>query len=333
MKTAALTTSLVLFAAVNLFAGEPAPTGPQPKFQGDFFGEMARAFATIVSTDAKAMTMTAKLDKDGSMVTLPIRFDTELHFRSSWGELSDFFPGQHVMLFVYVDEERNWTWPRAIQDDMHVASIHHWFAKVTAIDKAAKTYSTHREEKDQAGKVTKEIDNSYSYDPEVKIWKGETAGNIDTLQVGDEVIQQLVEKDGKKIAVEIMTVEGDKAIRTVQDAKHKQDEEKLGLPAYVNDFDPLTGACAITIAWSSANRAKQFKPGDSLAISPVDGAKNFAAAVSSIQGVDSRTRLNLVINSRVAARLSYGQYLRVWIPGTGPELPTGKSGIPDLSKK
>ena len=331
MKTAALTTSLLL--ALNLFAGEPAPAGPQPKFQGDFFGEMARAFATVVSTDVKAQTLTAKLDKDGSSVTLPIRFDTELHFRSSWGELSDYFPGQHVMLFVYVDEDKKWTWPRAIQDDMHVASIHKWFAKVTAIDKNAKTYSTRREEKNQEGKVTKEIDNTCAYDADVKIWKGETAGNIDTLQMGDEVIQQLVEKDGKKVAVEIMTVEGDKAIRTIQDAKHKLDEDKLGLPAYVTDFDPLTGACAVTVAWSSAGRARQLKPGDSIAITPLDGSKNFAAAVSSVQGVDSRSRLNLVINSRVAARLSVGQHLRVWMPGTGPELPTGKSGIPDLSKK
>ena len=333
MKTAVLTTSLLLLIAINLLAGEPAPTGPQPKFQGDFFGEMARSFATIVSTDTKAMTMTAKLDKDSSLVTIPIRYDTELHMRDSWCELGDYFSGQHVMLFVYVDEERKWTWPRAVQDDIHVAANHRWYAKVTAVDKTAKTYATHREEKDQAGKVTKEIDNSYPYDADVKVWKGETPGNIDSLQLGDEVIQQLVEKDGKKVAVEIITVDGDKAIRTVQDAKHKQDEEKLGLPAYVNDFDPLTGACAITVAWSSANRAKQFKPGDSLAISPVDGGKNFAAAVSSIQTVDSRTRLNLVINSRVAAHLSYGQYVRVWIPGNGPELPTGKSGIPDLNKK
>lgn len=332
MKTNALTTALLL-AALNLFAADAPPAGPQPKFQGDFFGEMARAFATIVSTDTKAMTMTAKLDKDGSQVTIPIRYDTELHFRSSWGELSDYFPGQHVMLFVYVDEERKWTWPRAVQDDIHVASIHKWFAKVTAIDKTTKTYSTHREEKDQQGKVTKEIDNTYPYDADAKVWKVETPGNFDTLQIGDEVIQQLVEKDGKKVAVELLTVEGDKAMRTQQDAKHKQDEDKLGLPAYVTDFDPLTGACAVTVAWSSANRARALKPGAEIAITPVDGSKNFAAAVSSVQGIDSRTRLNLVINSRVAARLSVGQYLRVWMPGTGPELPTGKSGIPDLSKK
>src|SRR5262249_3856724 len=107
MKTHALTT-LLFIAAARILAGE-TPAGPQPKFQGDFFGEMARSFATIVSTDSKAMTMTAKLDKDGSLATLPIRSDTELHFRSSWGELSDYFPGQHVMLFVYVDEDRKWT--------------------------------------------------------------------------------------------------------------------------------------------------------------------------------------------------------------------------------
>jgi hypothetical protein len=100
----------------------------------------------------------------------------------------------------------------------------------------------------------------------------------------------------------------------------------------VNDYNVLTGAMSATVAWCSAARAKQLKIGDSIAIQPADGSKPFAALVSSTKQVDSRLRLELIINSRVAARLNYGQTLRVFMPGTGPELPTGKSGIPDLSK-
>jgi hypothetical protein len=58
----------------------------------------------------------------------------------------------------------------------------------------------------------------------------------------------------------------------------------------------------------------------------------FAAAISEIQEVDTRARLKLVINARVAARLSYGQPLRLFMPGTGPELPSGRSGIPVFAK-
>ena len=118
---------------------------PKPQFQGDFFGEMARAFCTIQKVDAKARTVTVRLDRDNQEVVVPIRDDTELHFRDSWGELTDYFPGQHVMLFVYVDEDRKWTYPRAIQDDIHVSARHGWFAKITAIDPATRTYRTHRE--------------------------------------------------------------------------------------------------------------------------------------------------------------------------------------------
>jgi hypothetical protein len=323
----------VLLSQFSLLAAD-APAAPVAKFQGDFFGEMARSFGFVVSTDIKAQTLTVKLDnKDGKVVTVPIRNDTELHFRDSWGELSDYFPGQRVMLFMYVDEERNWTYPRAIQDDIHVAAGHKWYAAVTAIDKAAQTYSTRREEKDSQGKVTKVIESTYAFDPAVKIWKGETPGAIDTLQIGDEVIQQLVERDGKKVAVEIIDRKGDDAIRAVQDAKHKKDEDALGLVSYVNDFNVLTGAMSATVAWCSAARAKHLKVGESVAIVPADGSKPFAALLSSTKPVDSRMRLELIINSRVAARLNYGQTLRVFMPGTGPELPTGKSGVPDLSKK
>ena len=333
MKAAMPISILVALQALALSCISADNPAPVPKFQNDFFGEMARSFGCVVSTDLKAQTMTVKLDKDAKVVTVPIRYDTELHVRDSWGELTDYFPGQHVMLFMYVDDEKNWTYPRAVQDDIHVSAQHQWYARVTAIDKDARTYATHREEKDGQGKVTRQIDDSHSFDAEAKVWKGESPGGIETLQTGDEVIQQLVEKDGKKVAVEIIDRKGDAAIRAVQDARHKTDEDKLGLPAYVNDYNPLTGALSVTVAWCGQARAKELKPGEALALQPADGSGSFAAAVCSLQAVDSRERLELATNSRVVVRLNYGQTLRVFMPGTGPALPTGRSGIPDFQKK
>jgi hypothetical protein len=313
--------------------GDAAVPVPVPKFQDDFFGEMARAFATIVAVDVAAQKVTVELDRDNSQVIVQIRADTEIHFRDSWGELGDYFPGEHVMLFVYVDDERKWTYPRAIQDDLHVAARHGWFAKVTAIDTTARTYATVREEKDGQGKVVKEVRGDYSYSPGVKVWKGATPGAIDSLMLGDEVIQQLVRIEGKKVAVEIVDRAGDKEIAAAQDAKHHADEDRLGLPGYVTDVDVLTGGVTVTVAWSSAARAKSLKPGQALAIQPGDGAKVFAAAVCEVQAVDQRARLQLLVNSRVASRLAYGQALRLFMPGSGPDLPTGRTGVPVFNKK
>ena len=301
---------------------------PKPQFQGDYFGEMGRSFCVVVEVDPKARALVVKRDRDGQRVRVPIKDDTELHFRDSWGELADYFPGQHVMLFMYVDEDKNWTYPRAVQDDLHVSARHGWFATVTKIDREQHTYATHREEKNQDGKVTKVEDKEYEFTPAVKVWKGATPTGIEGLRVGDAVIQQLVERAGKLVAVEIVDRKGDDAIRAAQDARHRQDEERLGLPAYVTDLEVLSGSLTVTIAWSSAARAKELQPGDLVPVTPVDGTKPFGAAVVSLQAVDSRQRLQLVINARVASRLTHGQSLRVFLPGTGPALPTGKSGVP-----
>lgn len=332
-------TAALLFAAAGAVAadapvsapGASAPVQakiPSPQFQSDYFGEMARAFCVILEVDAKARVLVVKRDHDGERVRVPIKDDTELHFRDSWGELSDYFPGQHVMLFMYVDEGRNWTYPRAIQDDLHVSARHGWFATVTRIDRAQRTYATRREQRNKEGTVTKSEDKEYRFTPTVKVWKGVTPTGIEGLQVGDEVIQQQIEEDGKLVAVEIVDRKGDDAIRATQDARHRQDEERLGLPAYVNDVEVLTGSLTATVAWSSAARAKQFKPGDMVAVTPVDGTGSFGAAIISTQPVDSRQRLQLVINARVASRLSLGQSLRIFLPGNGPDVPTGKAGVP-----
>ncbi len=321
---------LIGLLALALAASAPAQTKlPKPQFQGDFFGEMGRAFCVITEVDTKHRALVVKRDRDGQSVRVPIRDDTELHFRDSWGELADYFPGQHVMLFMYVDEEKNWTYPRAVQDDLHVSARHGWFATVTKIDRAQRTYSTHREEKNKEGKVTKVEDKEYRFAPNAKVWKGATPTGIEGLAVGDEVIQQQVEQAGQLVAVEIADRKGDDAIRAQQDARHRQDEERLGLPAYVNDLEVLSGSLTATVAWSSAARAKELKPGDIVAVTPTDGTKPFGAAIASLQSVDSRQRLQLVINARVASRLTYGQSLRIFLPGTGPAVPTGRSGVPE----
>ncbi len=322
--------ALALLLALTLANIASAQTKlPKPQFQGDFFGEMARAFCVILEVDTQARALVVKRDRDGQRVRVPIKDDTELHFRDSWGELEDYFPGQHVMLFMYVDEDKNWTYPRAVQDDLHVSARHGWFATVMKIDRAHHTYSTHREEKNKEGKVTKVEDKEYRFAPTVKVWKGATPTGIEGLVVGDEVIQQQLEQEGKLVVVEIVNRKGDDAIRAVQDARHRQAEDRLGLPAYVNDLEVLTGALTATVAWSSAARARELKPGDLVAVTPTDGTRSFGAAVSSSQSVDSRQRLQLVINARVASRLSYGQSLRIFLPGKGPPPPTGRSGVPE----
>jgi hypothetical protein len=304
---------------------------PKPAFQGDFFGEMPRAFAVIQAINEKERTVTAKLDKDGRVVTVPVKDDTELHFRDSWGELSDYFPGQHVMLFMYVDDDKNWTYPRAIQDDIHMWARHNHFAKVAKIDREARTYATHREEKDSKGNV-KAFDLSYTYAADAKVWKGAEAQGIDALKEDNEVITQQVERDGKLVASEILDRAGDDAVRATQDERHRKDQDRLGLPGYVSDVEVLAGSLLATVAWSASERAKKdLKPGMTLSVVP-SGGKAFAAAVCSIQGIDSRQRVQFAINSRVAARLAPGQSLRIFLPETGPAIPEGRAGLPAPKK-
>jgi len=325
-----LPAALLLSMVVPVQAGDQAP--PKPVFQGDFFGEMPRAFGVILAVHEKERVVTARLDRDGRTVQLPIKDDTELHVRDSWGELSDYFPGQHVMLFMYVDDDRNWTYPRAIQDDIHMRARHNHFAKITRIDRDARLCSTQRQEKDSKGAVTRTVDATFTYLPDAKVWKSRTPEGVDALKEGDEVITQLVERDGTLVAAEILDRAGDDAVRAAQDERHRQDQDKLGLPAYVTDLEVLTGSLVATVAWSGSERAKKdLKPGLTLTVVPT-GGKPFAAAACSIQGIDSRQRVQFAINARVANRLTPGQSLRIFVPGTGPAVPEGRAGLPTPKK-
>src|SRR5260221_9190489 len=106
-----------VFAADTRAAKSETPLR-KPYFQGDFFGEMPRAFCIIQKVDLKARTMVVKVLKDGRLETISIGPDTELLFRNAFGELEDYFSGQHVMLFVYGDEDRKWAGIRAVQDEI-----------------------------------------------------------------------------------------------------------------------------------------------------------------------------------------------------------------------
>ena len=303
-----------------------ANAAPKPFFQGDFFGEMPRVFCTITSIDTQVRVLTVKVDSSGKSIRVPIKDDTELHFRDSWGELTDYFPSQHVMLFLYIDDDKNWTYPRAVQDDIHMTARHNWFARITKIDRTLHTYHTAREEKN--GQSVKTIEKDILFSPDAKVWKGKTVLGVSALQEGDEVIQQLVERDGKLIAIEIFDRKGDDAVRVVQDARHRKDQERLGLTAYVSDIETLTGSLVITVAWSGADRARELKPGALITVRSLDGSRPFAAAISSLQPIDSRQRIQLVVNARVASRLALGQSLRLFLPDSGPALPTGRAGVP-----
>ena len=164
------------------------------------------------------------------------------------------------------------------------------------------------------------------------LWKGKDPAGIDALKEGDEVITQLVERDGKLEAAEILDRTGDEAVKTVQDERHRKDQDRLGLPAYVSDVEVLAGSLLATVAWSGSERAKKdLKPGMTLAVVP-SGGKPFAGAVCSIQGIDTRQRVQFAINARVAARLTPGQALRIFLPETGPEIPQGRAGLPAPKK-
>ncbi|HET6252246.1 MAG TPA: hypothetical protein VFE47_31460 [Tepidisphaeraceae bacterium] len=319
----------IAFSISTALAQTPAPGKiPKPQFQGDYFGEMARAFCTIQEVDVKGRALVVRREKDSQIVRVPIRDDTELRFRDSWGELSDYFPGQRIMLFVYVDENKNWTYPRAVQDEIQVSAAHGWYAAVTAIDLKNNTYATHREEKDKDGKVTKVIDKQYTCAPGAVLWKSAKPQALADLKIGDEVIEQQKEIDGQLRVIEILDRKGDAAVRAKQELAHHRAQDEHGLPAYVNDIEVISGSLLATVAWSGAERAASLKPGDLVTFTPTDGSAAFAAAIASSEHVDSRIRLHLAINARVAARLSIGQSLRLFLPGAGPQTPTGKSGVP-----
>src|ERR1700730_18446036 len=101
--TALLSLSFLLLqiASLSFSAADPVV---KPQFNGAYFGKMPRAWVEILKVDAERRLLTVRTPK-GEEREVPIRADTELRVRDSWGDLSDYYPGESVMLFVYPDAE------------------------------------------------------------------------------------------------------------------------------------------------------------------------------------------------------------------------------------
>ena len=73
-------------ALLSLWAVAPSPqeaAPPKPTFQGDFFGEMPRAFGVIQSVDPKERRVTAKLDGIFDTLSEVFGLASEQHIPSS----------------------------------------------------------------------------------------------------------------------------------------------------------------------------------------------------------------------------------------------------------
>lgn len=296
--------TLVMTVLAPAFGADPVKP-IKPEFNGPYFGKLPRAWVEILKVDAERNMMTVR-NKMGQEVEVPIRGDTELRVRDHWGTLADYYPGQSVMLFVYHDAAGKWSYPRAVQDEIQMMSLHKWWWTVDIFDKAAGIIELSRKEKD---KVFKE---SFRVGSDTKLWKGETASGLDALQVGDVVLFQTRFEKGqeKRFAVELMDEKGLTAIRAAQTAKHKKRLAADGLPAVVNDAEMLTGALLVSVQWSASETARSIKPGDTLTLSGPNGLK-LSAPVAESRGDGVRHKLLLAAHPADMARLRIGDDVRV----------------------
>jgi hypothetical protein len=61
----------------------------KPQFNGAYFGKMPQAWVEILKIDAERRLLTVRTTK-GEERQVPIRGDSELRVRDSWGDLSDY---------------------------------------------------------------------------------------------------------------------------------------------------------------------------------------------------------------------------------------------------
>ena len=293
--------------ALSAFAAEPEKL-PKPQFNGPYFGKMPRAWVEVLKVDADRRVLTVRT-KTGEEVEVPIRGDTELRVRDSWGDLTDYYPGESVMLFVYHDADGKWAYPRAVQDEIQMMSGHKWWWTVDALDATAGTLELSRKEN---GKAFKE---SFRVGADTKVWKGDTPAGIEALKVGDVVLFQTryTKGEAKRFAVEVLDAKGLEAVRAAQQAKHRDRLAANGLPAVVNDIEVLTGAVTVTVQWEASDVARGIKPGAKVDV--VGGAKagvRFAAPVAESRGDGARHKLLLAADPAAISRLKVGDEVRVW---------------------
>jgi hypothetical protein len=296
---------VVIVASAALAAEDK--TAPKPEFSGAYFGKMPRAWVEILKVDAENRLLTVRTRK-GEEREVPIRPDTELRVRDSWGDLSDYYPGESVMLFVYADAEGKWVYPRAVQDEIQMMSQHKWWWTVDALDGPAGTIDLSRKEKD---KVFRE---SFRVGPDTKVWKGAKPGTLDALKVGDVGLFQTRYDKGqdKRFAVELMDAQGLAAVRAEQQAKHRKRLSERGLDALVSDLDVLTGAVLVSVQWDASDAAAAVKPGDQVELAQEGkDVVRFAAPVSESRAEGMRHKLLLAANPADMVRLRVGDVVRV----------------------
>ncbi len=280
----------------------------QPQFNGAYFGKMPRAWVAVLKVDADKRLLTVRTKK-GDEVDVPIHGDTELRVRDSWGDLTDYYPGESVMLFVYPDADGRWVYPRAVQDEIQMMAQHKWWWTVEALDAKAGALDLTRTEKDKTFK------ESFRVGPETKVWKGERSAGLEGLQVGDVVLFQTRYDQGqeKRFAVELLDAKGLEAIRAVQQAKHRERLSAHGLPAVVNDLDVLTGAVHVSVQWAASDAAKAIKPGEKLTLERSGGtpAVKFTAPTSESRADGVRHKLLLAAEPAAMVHLRIGDDVRV----------------------
>ena len=313
--------AIVVVAALAAAADRPVP----PK-QRDAYAEMGREWAEVLRVDKNARTMTARREKDDKVVTVPVPEIVGFRFRDSWGQLDDYTPGMRVFLFMFVDEDLTWTYPEGILDEFWFYARHNRYAKITSLDPSKRTATGVYPVKPTRTAPPETV--TFALAPDAKVWHGGAVGGFDTLRVGDEVVAQRFYRGKELVTAEVADRAGVDVIRKDQDGKHAKLLERIGLPAEVGDREPVTGAVVLNVYPAGTARVNDLKPGQAITITPADGANPFALVVSEVEGRGDRgVRLHGVARSYAAARLRVGQAVRAWLPGTGPKLPEGKSGV------
>jgi len=288
-------------------AGADEPVRPQ--FNGAYFGKMPRAWVEVLRADPEKRTLTVRT-KEGKEVEVPIRGDTELRVRDSWGDLADYYPGESVMLFVYPDAAGKWVYPRAVQDEVQMMAQHKWWWTVDALDDKAGVVSLSRTEQ---GKTHRE---SFRIGPATKVWKGERAAGPEVLRLGDVVLFQTRYEAGqeRRFAVELMDAKGLEAVRAAEQERHRRRLAERGLPAVVNDVDVLTGAILVSVQWEASDLAKAVKPGSKVTLLRAgEGPEvRFEAPVAESRPDGVRHKLLLAADPASMVRLRVGDEVRVF---------------------
>jgi hypothetical protein len=265
----------------------------------------------IVKIDPERRVLAVRTKK-GEERNVQLHADTEVRVRNDWGDVTDLYAGESVMLFMYIDDAGEWTYPRAVQDEIQLMASHKQWWSVDALDANKGAVSLSR--KDDTGKDLKE---TFRVGDDTKVWKGEKPSGLDALKVGDVVLFQTRYDQGQKrrFAVDILDEKGLQAVQAEQKAKHQKRLAEQGLPAVINDIDVLTGAVHATVQWEAADQARAIKPGSSVEVARPGGgeaAKRFTAPVVDNKPAGVREQLLLGADPAMASTLHVGDEVRVF---------------------